>query len=193
MLAYGEWIAQNVLAPAPHRQYVFTLRKILRPMFSRSRGLLGELCHIAERLLANAYSAAKLDGRPGLILFVQTFGDLVTFNPHIHVLAADGVFRVDAAFTGVPAIPSKLLEFGFRSEVLNLLLAEGAISEQLAASFRGWRHTGFSVHNAVRVRGDDAEGRKKSAKTPCMVARGCSAMVEGTVHTSSLVVELLSV
>lgn len=35
--------------------------------------------------------------RPGLILFVQTFGDLVTFNPHIHVLAADGLFRADGA------------------------------------------------------------------------------------------------
>lgn len=24
--------------------------------------------------------------------YVQTFGDLVTFNPHIHALVADGVF-----------------------------------------------------------------------------------------------------
>jgi len=32
------------------------------------------------------------EGRPGFILYVQTFGDLVTFNPHIHALVADGVF-----------------------------------------------------------------------------------------------------
>src|SRR5437667_10341926 len=47
----------------------------------------------------------RVEGRPGLILFVQTFGDLLTFNPHIHVLAADGVFRADGAFVVMPAIP----------------------------------------------------------------------------------------
>jgi hypothetical protein len=30
-------------------------------------------------------------GQPAFILYVQTFGDLVTFNP-IHALVADGVF-----------------------------------------------------------------------------------------------------
>src|SRR2546427_5359933 len=64
------------------------------------------------------YTGAGVEGRPGLILFVQTFGDLLTFNPHIHVLAADGVFRADGAFVVLPAIPVKLLEGGFRSEVL---------------------------------------------------------------------------
>jgi len=122
------------------------------------------LCHIAARLLTEAYAATGAGGRPALILFVQTFGDLVTFNPHLHVLAADGVFRADGVFVGVPAIPSNLLELGFRSEVLKLLRGEGAISEQLEASIRGWSHTGFSVHNAVRVRGDDAQGRSNLAQ-----------------------------
>jgi hypothetical protein len=45
------------------------------------------LCHIVERLLIQAYTGASVECRPGLILFVQTFGDLVTFNPHVHVLA----------------------------------------------------------------------------------------------------------
>ena len=94
----------------PHRQYVFTLPRMLRPVSSHKRRLLGKLCHIVERLLAEAYSSTGIEGRPGLILFVQTFGDLVTFNPHIHVLAADGVFGADGTFTLLSAIPSKLLE-----------------------------------------------------------------------------------
>ncbi len=164
MLAYGDWVEENVLAPVPHRQYVFTVPRMLRPIFSRRRGLLGELCHIVERSLIHAYSGAAVEGRPGLILFVQTFGDLVTFNPHIHVLAADGVFRADGVFVALPAIPVKLLEQGFRSEVLKLLVAERAIGERLSASMLGWRHSGFSVHNGVRVRSNDAEGRKKLAQ-----------------------------
>ncbi|MBI5909506.1 MAG: transposase [Betaproteobacteria bacterium] len=131
---------------------------------AHKRRLLGELCHIVERLLNEAYSGAGVESRPGLILFVQTFGDLVIFNLHIHVLAADGVFGADDTFTLLPAIPAKLLELGFRSEVFKLLVAEGALSEQLAAAMLAWRHSGFSVHNGVRVRAHDADGRKKLAQ-----------------------------
>ncbi len=164
VLAYEDWVEENVLGPVPHRQYVFTVPQMLRPIFSRRRGLLGELCHIVERLLIEAYSGAAVEGRPGLILFVQTFGDLVTFNPHIHVLTADGIFRADGVFVALPAVPVKLLEQGFRSEVLKLLVAEGAIGERLSASMLAWRHSGFSVHNGVRVRAGDVEGRKKLAQ-----------------------------
>ena len=155
---------KTFLRPVPHRQYVFTVPRMLRPIFLRRRGLLGELCHIVERLLIAAYSGAGVEGRPGLILFVQTFGDLLTFNPHIHALAADGAFRSDGVFVVLPAIPVKLLEQGFRSEVLKLLLAESAIGERLSASMLAWRHSGFSVHNGVRVPAGDTEGRKKLAQ-----------------------------
>jgi len=70
VLAYGDWVEENVLAPVAHRQYVFTLPRMLRPIFSRRRGLLGELCHVVKHLLISAYSGAGVEGRPGLILFV---------------------------------------------------------------------------------------------------------------------------
>jgi hypothetical protein len=43
VLAYGEWVAANVLAPVPHRQYVFTIPRLLRPMFAGRRALLAKL------------------------------------------------------------------------------------------------------------------------------------------------------
>ena len=48
--------------------------------------------------------------------------------------------------------------------MLKLLVAERAIGERLSASMLAWRHSGFSVHNGVRVRARDAEGRKKLAQ-----------------------------
>jgi len=33
MLIYGRWVDEAVLAPVPHRQYVFTVRKALRRTF----------------------------------------------------------------------------------------------------------------------------------------------------------------
>lgn len=60
--------------------------------------------NLAARLLTDAYAAAAPGARPGLILFVQTFGDRTNFNPHPHVLAADGVFGADGAFTTLPRV-----------------------------------------------------------------------------------------
>ncbi|MEK7730950.1 MAG: transposase zinc-binding domain-containing protein, partial [Planctomycetota bacterium] len=70
VLAYGEWVEANVLAPVPHRQYVFTIPCLVRPMLARRRALLGKLCNIVERLFAHFYASARPGARPGLILFV---------------------------------------------------------------------------------------------------------------------------
>ncbi|MGH8702291.1 MAG: hypothetical protein ACREVR_14140 [Burkholderiales bacterium] len=49
--------------------------------------------------------------------------------------------------------------------MLDFLVAQRAISEELRSRMLGWRYSGFSVHNQVRVPADDAEGRKKLAGT----------------------------
>lgn len=54
MLAYGEWVEDEVLSPVPHRQYVFTLPKLLRPHYHRRRRL-SELFRIVAGLLTNGY------------------------------------------------------------------------------------------------------------------------------------------
>ena len=43
-LAYSQWLEENLLAPVPHRQYVFTLPKLIRPFFRYRRRYLGQLC-----------------------------------------------------------------------------------------------------------------------------------------------------
>jgi len=81
VLLYGEWVEARVLAPVAHRQYVFTVPKLLRSAFERQRARLGELCRIATRLLFEAYAQAAPGARPGLILFVQTEGELRATSP----------------------------------------------------------------------------------------------------------------
>ncbi len=163
VLLYGEWVEENVLAPVPHRQYVFTLPRLLRPIFGRRRAWLGELCRIAARLLVDAYAEATPGARPGLILFVQTFGDLANFNPHVHVLAADGAFLPDGTFVPLPAVPEALLAEGLRRAVLEFLVRAQALSGEMRDRMLGWRHGGFSVHNQVRVDAQDPVARKKLA------------------------------
>jgi hypothetical protein len=153
-----------VLAPVPHRQYVFTIPRLLRPLFARRRTLLGKLCNIIERIFDRAYVSARRGARQGMILFVQTFGDLANFNPHIHVLAADGAFDACGGFSVLPPVPRKLLEPSFRKGLLALLRCEGLVSGVLAERMLAWRHTGFSVHNSVRVRARDTAGRRRLAQ-----------------------------
>jgi hypothetical protein len=105
--------------------------RLLRPLFERRRAWLGELCRMAARVLEKAYRAAAPGARPAFIEFVQTFGDLVNFHPHVHVLAADGVFRADGTFVPLPPIPEALLERDFRRAVLEFLVGAKAISEDL--------------------------------------------------------------
>ena len=40
VLQFGSWVADEVLAPVPHRQYVFTVPKMLRVYFRKDRRLL---------------------------------------------------------------------------------------------------------------------------------------------------------
>ncbi|MES9900673.1 MAG: hypothetical protein ABW148_16880 [Sedimenticola sp.] len=58
MLAYSEWVEDEVLHPIPHRQYVFTLPKLLRPHFHRRHRLVA-LCQIVAALLSGAYRPVK--------------------------------------------------------------------------------------------------------------------------------------
>ena len=163
VLAYGESVESSVLRPVPHRQYVFTIPRLNRPFFACRRSLLGELCRIIARSLLGACRAAHPRARPGFILFVQTFGDLVNFNPHVHALVADGVFDVSGRFTPLPPVPEALLAERLRREVIHLLVRREAILPPLAEQTLAWRHGGFTVHNKVRVAANDAEGRKALA------------------------------
>jgi hypothetical protein len=50
-----------------------------------------------------------------------------------------------------------------RRDVLDLFVRRGVIPPSLARQLLAWRHSGFSVHNRVRVAAGDAEGRKSLA------------------------------
>lgn len=162
-LAYGDWVEQFVLRPVAHRQYVFTVPKLIRPSFAYRRSLLGELCRIVSRSLVEAYRAASPHARPGFILFVQTVGDLVDFNPHVHALVADGVFEASGRLVPLSPVPEALLAERLRRAVLGLLVRREAVPPALAGQMLSWRHSGFSAHNQVRVAAGDSEGRKSLA------------------------------
>jgi len=164
MLAYGEWLENHVLAAVPHRQYVFALPKLIRPFFRERRRYLGALCQLVAGLLKAGLKAMEPRGRPAFILYVQTFGDLVTFNPHVDALVADGVFLPSGAFQVLRQLPETALCDALRHKVLGFLCTEGVLDTGLAQRMLAWRHSGFSVHNRIRAKADDADGRQRLAR-----------------------------
>lgn len=137
-------MADEVLAPVPHRQDVCPVPKMLRVDFRKDRRLLGKLCQCAAEALKTRFRAASKDlaAVPGILIAIQTYGDLVTFHPPLHALVTDGVFSPTGGFVAFPQIALYALEYRFRHRVLRMLLWERRSDEALIRKLLGWQHSG---------------------------------------------------
>ena len=100
-------------------------------MFDRS--LLSKLNQCAWNVLNRHLRQAVSyeDAVAGAVIAIQSFGDFLNFNPHLHIIATDGCFYGDASFMVCRTPDAKDLEELFRYEVFKTLKAEGKISEAL--------------------------------------------------------------
>jgi hypothetical protein len=149
----AQHLVEAVLLPVPHRQVVLTIPKRLRIYFRFDRLLLADLARAAARAITDVVRVVtdRPEGTPGIILALQTFNQDLTFNPHIHALATEGLVCSDDIFLPVPTIDALLLEHAFRRRVFNLLLRHHTITPDLVQAMHSWKHSGLSAHTAVRV------------------------------------------
>src|SRR5713226_81576 len=166
VLIFGEWITENILYPIPHRQYVFTIPKMLRPHFRFDRKLLGKLSQRAYQCLKEFFCKTlnKKEGALGVVMSIQTFGDLINFHPHLHCLVTDGCFLPNGWFYVLPEIDVRKLEKLFQHKVLKLLLKEKRISKEWVEKLLSWRNSGFNIHNQVKIGSQDKRGRESPAQ-----------------------------
>ena len=70
-------LESEILAPVPHRQYVFTIPKLLRLHFRFDRRLLGLLSACASRSILEMMRAVVCEpgAVPGMVAAIQTYGD----------------------------------------------------------------------------------------------------------------------
>lgn len=160
------WLGDELLAPVPHRQMVFTLPKRLRPYFLWRRKLLGDLARVAART-ATAFVRATLDEPElsvGIVLSIQTHGSLLNWQPHVHALVTDGGFRPDGTFVRLPAHSTEVLTEAFRRGVLKLFVERELFEREVAEGMLEWMHSGFSVHDGVWLDEDDAVAHERLAR-----------------------------
>ena len=163
----GTWIASAVCREVPHRQFVFTIPRMLRGIFRKRRHLLALLFQTAIDTLRDAFRArlGLPDGRLAAIAAVHTFGDYLVFHPHLHVLAACGLFDREGAFHCLPdESPAPIIEL-FRHRFLQALREAKLISPRRLADLLSWQHSGFHIDaGAEPVAPGDTEGRKRLAE-----------------------------
>jgi len=151
------WLDEQLLARVPHRQVVLTLPKRLRPYFVHDRRRLGELSRLGYHTLRD-YLGAALGARaaaPGALVCVQSFGAVLNWHPHLHVLMTDGVFARDGTFTRAPAHDAAVLEQLWQRAVLAWFVAAGWLEAAAAAAMLAWPHTGFGAHLGPVIAGED--------------------------------------
>jgi Putative transposase/Transposase zinc-binding domain len=155
-LLWAEWLRDTLLAPVPHRHVVFTMPRLLRPLFRKRRELLDELALAgAEALIEAIREGVGEVVRPGIVVSIATAGDLVQWHPHGHVLTTDGGFSADDEFHPMSAWDGERLMALFRRRLLDRLLARKAISQQLVSKLLCWRHPGFSSFLAEPIPFED--------------------------------------
>jgi hypothetical protein len=82
-LLYAEYLAEDLLLDLPHRQFVFTIPKILRPFFKADKRLFGAVSRLIFTLLSDFFSLAA--GRPLLgacVVSYQSFGEFARLHAH---------------------------------------------------------------------------------------------------------------
>ena len=166
VVEYDEWLLTDVLNKVTRRPWVFGIPKRLRIYYMYDRSLLGKLSKCAWNV-ASAFlkSAVPRDGAvPGASIAIQTYGDFINCNPHLHAIVTAGCFLPNGSFDGVPGFHAEDLEEAFQYEVLKMLEKEGKINDAVIENMLSWRHTGFHVHIGGRIWPEDETALGNLAK-----------------------------
>ena len=143
----GIHVAADVCFPITHRQVVFTIPKRLRIHARFDRELLGKLSSCAWNCIkAEVRRMLHLpDVVPGMIAAIQTFGQLLHWNPHIHSLVTCGAYTPEGEFLHLPEFDVDRLLLAWQEAVFSLYLSERKIEPEVVENVRSWEHSGFSV------------------------------------------------
>ena len=96
MTEVSRHLSQELFHNKPLRQWVLTFPYNLRMMIVSVPGLQSQLIRIFHRILNRHYcklgNLGVNEGKSGIVTFIQRFGAGLNLNPHLHSIAADGVY-----------------------------------------------------------------------------------------------------
>ena len=140
---FAEHLYDEVLEKVPHRHVVFSIPKRIRAYMRYDRKLNDVLFRAAWGSIQECLS--EFAGEPGAVLTLQTAGEALNHNPHLHGMLADGLFMPDGTFKPFAEPNRKKLTSSFSDRVLSALHKKELISDETVTQVLSQRYTGFSV------------------------------------------------
>ncbi len=160
-LLFSEYMKDNLLLSLPHRQFVFTVPRILRPYFRHNRRLFSDVSRLIFAIIHRFYNgAAKTSIKTGMVLAYQSAGEFLRFNPHFHCLVLEGGFDENGRFVHIPLGNLNRMSEYFRRVIIKFFLKKQLISAKIATSLINWRHSGFSVDASVHIPAGSSKTRE---------------------------------
>jgi len=151
-LLFSEYMHEQLLLLLPHRQFVWTFPKMLRPFFRHDRRLFSEISRLLFKMLTDFYNeAAGKEIESAAVLVFQSAGDFVRFNPHYHGIVLEGGFDEQGRFIHVPLGDLSRMSEYFRRMIIKFFLQKKLIAEKFAQNLLSWRHSGISIDNQVKI------------------------------------------
>jgi len=157
---WSDRLVEELLEPVPHRMFTLTVPKRIRPFFLWERKLLGLLARCAAETIRSFYRhlLQEPDGKTGIVTSIQTFGNqAANYHPHIHCLAADGLFTSGGTFRSPSFFSPVDISDLFRREVLETFVEQELIPQEVADNMLSWPHSGFNVHIGPRLHPGDGD------------------------------------
>lgn len=154
-IKFAEHICAGVLEPVEHRHIVFSIPKRLRPFIKYDRGNSGQIFKAAWRSVLEHVGQEQF--QPGLILTLQTAGDSLNFNPHLHGLLSNCLFGPDGASLIIPEIDCNVITRRFAELSLQGFWKAELITHEVRDQILSQEHTGFSAWVGDLI--DDAESK----------------------------------
>jgi hypothetical protein len=162
-LLFAEHLTNEVFLDVPHRQFVFTMPKALRPFFRHDRLLFAEVSRLIYTIISEFYAAAAAKTLlTGIVTAFQSYGDLLRWNAHFHSLVVEGGFDETGRFIHVPLSDLGQMTEVFRRRLIWLLVEKKLLAEEFAQNLLSWKNSGFSIDNSVRL--IDAKSRESLAE-----------------------------
>ena len=132
-------LVDHILPMVPYRQFVITFPYPLRYWLNTNTSLFKEVHDIITNAIQAHYKALTnlptfRDPKAGIVSFTQRFGSALNLNPHIHLIATDGMhYRPEAPLFRKAKPPTdadiSILLTRITSRVLSLLQKKGYLDQ----------------------------------------------------------------
>ena len=139
---FAEHLHGEVLEEVAHRHVVFSLPKRLRIYLKFNRKLGSAIFRAAWRSVRSYFRGY---GVPGMVLTVQTAGDALNWNYHLHGIITSGCWNGAGEFAPYAAPNLERLTELFAKKVLREFVRRGVIEESVREQIMSQEHSGFGV------------------------------------------------